>query len=270
MTHETSIREALCDIGVRVWTRGFAASNDGNFSFRLSEDAVMCTPTMISKGFMKPDDMIIVDMAGRQIAGHRRATSEIRIHLSIYKQRPGVYSVVHVHPPHATAFAVARRKLPQWILPEAEVMIGEIPSAPFELPGTWEFARTIDPWLHSHNAFLLENHGALALGQDPYDAYYRMETLDQYCRILLLAVQAGGWKKLDADAISQILMLKKKLGIRDTRTPEDWKTAPLTQDAKFRPHPGPITDAPKTGGYDSAGDACIDEIAREVARRLGV
>jgi L-fuculose-phosphate aldolase len=147
-----------------------------------------------------------------------------------------------VHPPHATAFAVARRELPREILPEAEVNLGIVPLAPYSLTGTWEFARTIEPWVKTHDAFLLSSHGAIVAGYDPYDAYYRMETLDQYCRILLLAAQAGGMTPLSAESVQQLLNLKRRLGLRDPRLADQ---PPLPE--KFIPHPGPLCDEPKLG-----------------------
>ncbi len=259
MIEEKDLREALCEIGRRVWTRGFVASNDGNFSFRVAEDRILCTPTMLSKGFMKPKDMIVVDMEGKRVEGTRQPTSEIRAHLMVYAERPGAYSVVHVHPPHATAFAIARRNLPKGVLPEVEVTLGEVPLAPYATTGTWEFARTIQPWARTHDAFLLASHGALTVGQDPYDAYYKMETLDQYCRILLLSMQAGGWRTLEPEAMQDLLHLKQRLGIPDHRAPDRLHEpgvpkpeASAVPDKKpFRPHPGPLEDSPKVGGFTS-------------------
>ena len=113
-----SLKEEICDIGRRIYNKGFAAGNDGNISFRLNDKEVLCTPTQISKGFMKPSDLCIVDMEGNQVAGQRKRSSEILLHLTIMKDRPDVNSVVHCHPPHATAFAVAREPIPQCVLPE--------------------------------------------------------------------------------------------------------------------------------------------------------
>lgn len=245
MIPESELREAFCEIGRRVWQRGYVAANDGNFSFRLDEERVLCTPTLISKGFMKPSDLIVVDMEGKQLAGDLKPTSEIRIHLYIYQNRPDVYSAVHVHPPHATAFAVARRNLPSGVSPEVETVLGEVPLAPYELTGTWVFARSIEPWVKTHDAFLLASHGALTVGVDPFDAYYRMEILDQYCRMLLLSAQLGGWQSLSQSAMDGIFDLKKRVGLRDPRFGE----APTT--VSFVPHPGPLEDSPKMGRLPS-------------------
>lgn len=285
MVSEREVREALCEVGRRVWLKGYVASNDGNFSFRLGEDLVLCTPTMISKGFMNPEDMVLVDLKGNQVGGTRRATSESKIHLFIYQQRPDVHSVIHVHPPHATAFTVAQRELPKCILQEIELFLGEIPMAPYATTGTWEFAHTIAPWVHGHDCFLLSNHGAVTVGQDPYDAYYRMEALDQYCRVLLLAKEAGDWNRIDHEGMKDLLRLKQKLGIPDTRNPEQAcaagtppAPAPVSIQQAFVPHPGPIDDSPKLSGSRPAPPASpapaaaqtdIRAIVDEVIRRMG-
>src|ERR1700736_2874352 len=136
MINEFKIKEQICEIGRRVYAKGFAAANDGNISYRLNEHEVMCSPTMVSKGFMKPEDVCKVDLEGRQAAGTRRRSSEILLHLAVYKNRPDVKAVVHCHPPHATAFAVAGVPIPKCVLPEVEGFLGEVPLAVCETPGT--------------------------------------------------------------------------------------------------------------------------------------
>jgi L-fuculose-phosphate aldolase len=292
-------REAFCEIGRRCWQRHFVAANDGNFSFRIGENRVLCTPTLISKGFMRPEDMVIMDLDGNQISGHRRGTSEIKIHLFIYRERPDVHSVVHVHPPHATAFTIVKQDLPKCILQEVELFLGEIPRAPYATTGTWEFARTIAPWIRHHDAILLSNHGALTIGQDPYDAYYKMETLDQYCRILLHARQLGDWQQIDVAGIGEMFQLKERLGIADKRQhqrcepcaggttaggPEPifppWQplTGPLTDEPKLPPrvewraHAVAACDCPRPGGEPAAvtDPETIRRIVREVLRQNGI
>src|SRR5437588_10589398 len=175
------LKEEICDIGRRIYAKGFAAGNDGNISYRLGENEVLCTPTMICKGFMKPADLCIVDMEANQLAGVRKRTSEIRLHLAIMKERPEVKSVVHCHPPHATAFAVAREPIPQCVLPEVEVFLGEVPMALYETPGTQKFAETIVPHLKSSNTIILANHGTVTFGPHLEAAYFNSEIIDAYC-----------------------------------------------------------------------------------------
>lgn len=209
---ERELREALCEIGRRIWQREYVAANDGNFSVRLSEHEILCTPTLVSKGFMKPEQMAVITPDNKLIRGPLPQTSEIRMHLEIYRRRPDVNAVVHSHPPNATAFAVAKQPVPKCVLPEIEVFLGEIPIAPYETPGTQQFAETLTPFLPHYNAFLLASHGAVTCGKDPFEAYYRMETIEQYCRILLLTAQIGGWSQIDPVKVRELWSIREKLG----------------------------------------------------------
>ena len=218
-------REQLCEIGKRLRLKNFVVSNDGNLSCRLDEDRILATPTRISKGFMNPDDLVIVDPEGKQIGGHKKPTSELKLHLEVYRKRPDISAVVHAHPPHATAFAIARTDLPKCVLPEVEIFLGQIPITDYATPGSAEFAKTVDPYIRDHYAFILASHGALTLGEEPFDAYYKMETLDQYCNILMLARQIGEWKTLDYKSMQELFKVKERMGIPEPRanlsSPED-------------------------------------------------
>ncbi len=211
------IKDWICEIGRRVYTKGFAAANDGNISYRVGEDEVLCSPTMICKGFMKPDDICMVDLKGNQLAGVKKRTSEILLHLAIMEHRPDVKAVVHCHPPHATAFAVAREAIPQCVLPEIEVFMGEVPLAPYETPGGQKFADTVLPFLKSTNTIILTNHGTVSFGKTLEEAYWKTEILDAYCRILILSKEIGGLTYLDERESRELLDLKKKLGFDDPR-----------------------------------------------------
>ena len=215
--HDRALKEQICEIGRRVYNKGFAAANDGNISIRVGENEVLCSPTMICKGFMTPDDICAVDMEGNQIAGTRKRTSEILLHLEIMKARADVKAVVHCHPPHATAFAVAREPIPQCVLPEVEVFMGEVPMAPYETPGSQKFAETILPFLESTNTLLLTSHGTVSFGKDLQDAYWKTEILDAYCKILLLAKQLGNVTYFNETETRELLDLKKRLGFDDPR-----------------------------------------------------
>src|SRR5215510_805497 len=149
--NEHKLKEQICEIGRRLYNRGFAAANDGNITIRLNDKEILCTPTMVSKGFMKPEDLCKVDYNGKQLAGTRKRTSEVLLHLAVYKERPDVQSVVHCHPPHATAFAVAGEPIPKCVLPEVEVFLGIVPMAVYAMPGTQQFADTIVPFLKDCN-----------------------------------------------------------------------------------------------------------------------
>jgi L-fuculose-phosphate aldolase len=216
--HNRQIKEQICEIGRRVYNKGFAAANDGNISYRVGENEVLCSPTMICKGFMTPDDICAVDLEGNQIAGKRKRTSEILLHLAIMKHRPDVKAVVHCHPPHATAFAVAREPIPQCVLPEIEVFMGEVPLAPYETPGGNAFANTVVPFLDKTNTIILTNHGTVSFGSNLEEAYWKTEILDAYCRILILTKQLGGQVNyLNEQKSRELLDLKKKLGFDDPR-----------------------------------------------------
>jgi L-fuculose-phosphate aldolase len=212
-----AVKEQICEIGRRVYNKGFAAANDGNISYRVGENEVLCSPTMICKGFMTPDDICMVDLDGNQLAGKKKRTSEILLHLTIMKHRPDVKAVVHCHPPHATAFAVCREAIPQCILPEIEVFLGEVPLAPYETPGGQAFADTVVPFLNATNTIILTNHGTVSFGKDLVEAYWKTEILDAYCRILILSKQLGGVHYLDAQKSRELLDLKKRLGFDDPR-----------------------------------------------------
>src|ERR1700679_3457936 len=149
--NEWKFREQMCEIGRGIYNKGFAAANDGNISLRLSEDRVLCTPTRVSKGFMKPDDLCIVDLDGKQVSGKRKRSSEILLHLTVMKARSDVRWGVHCHPPHATAFAVAREPIPKCVLPEIEVFLGEVPITKYETPGGQKFADTVLPFVKQSN-----------------------------------------------------------------------------------------------------------------------
>lgn len=271
---ESKAREALCEIGRRVWQREYIASNDGNFSVLIGPNRLLCTPTMVSKGFMDPAELPVVDLDGKLLSGPKAPTSEIRIHLAIYRHRPDVRAVVHVHPPHATAFALVRKNLPKCVLPEVEVFLGEIPLIPYATPGTQAFADVAVPYLPNHNAFLLTNHGAITVGTDPYEAYYRMETLEQYCRILILAAHLGPLQELDHQAMAELLNLRAKLGHRERRAtlpPHEWCTPgvpPAPSSAQSGASMPYCAASPLPQEKDRMRDALVDEITRRVLERL--
>lgn len=214
---EYKIKEMICEIGRRVYAKGFAAANDGNITYRLNDRHILCTPTMICKGFMKPDDICLVDYEGKQLAGKRKRTSEVLLHLAVYKARPDVQAVVHCHPPHATAFAVAHEPIPKCILPEVEVFLGEVPIAKYETPGDQRFAETILPFVKNCNTIILANHGTVSFGPDLEKAYWNTEIVDAYCRILILARQLGSVNYFSEEKTRELLALKKRLGYTDPR-----------------------------------------------------
>jgi len=220
---EFKLREQMVEIGRKIWLKGFCAGNEGNHSYRLDKDRILCTPSLISKGNLKPDDMCIVDYDGKQLAGKRKRTSEILLHLAIYKERPDVKAVIHSHPPHATAFAIADIELPTCIHPEAEVFLGPVKTAKYVTPGDTRLPDSIKPYIKESNTILLGNHGVVCYGPDLEDAYYKLEIVDAYARILLLTKQLGSVRPLDAGEMKDLLDLKKRFGMYDPRTAPDAK-----------------------------------------------
>ncbi|MBL8877844.1 MAG: class II aldolase/adducin family protein [Phycisphaerales bacterium] len=228
---ESALRELICEIGRRLYARGLVAGNDGNLSIRLDAGRVLCTPTLMSKGFMSPDDLCIVDLAGEQLAGRRKLTSEIRLHLEIYRGDAAAGAVVHCHAPHATAFAIANEPIPSGISPEMEVFIGQVPMSDYMTPGTAEFAATICPFLGTANTVVLANHGIVCWAAELERAYWQAEILDQYCRMLILSRLIGGPRRLAPEAMQALLDARGAYGM-----PPDARAsggAPLFQNLQF-------------------------------------
>jgi L-fuculose-phosphate aldolase len=211
------IKQEICDVGERIYRKGFAAANDGNISCRIGENRVLCTPTLISKGSMKPEDLCVVDMEGNQLSGNRKRTSEVKLHLAIMKTRPEIKAVVHCHPPHATAFGIAREPVPQCVLPEVEIFLGEVPITRYATPGSQEFADTILPFVHKANVIILANHGTVSFGDTVERAYWWTEILDAYCRILMLARGLGRINYFSEPEAKALLELKEQWGFQDPR-----------------------------------------------------
>jgi L-fuculose-phosphate aldolase len=214
---EFKLKEQMCEIGRRIWYKGFCAGNEGNHSYRIGPDRILCTPTGISKGFLKPEDICTVDMEGKQVAGKRKRTSEILMHLAIYKAREDVKAVVHSHPPHATAFAIAGVELPTCIHPEAEVFLGAVKTAKYVTPGDTRLGESLLPYVKDTNTILLQNHGTVTYDVDLENAYYKLEIVDAYSRILLLAKSIGSIRPLDGQEMKELLDLKVRFGLREPR-----------------------------------------------------
>lgn len=234
MLNHHKIKQDICEIGRRLYDKGFAAANDGNITVRVGENEVLCTPTMHSKGFLKPDDISLVDMTGKQLAGRKKRSSEALLHLEIYKQRADVKSVVHCHPPHATAFAIAREPIPQCVLPEVEVFLGDVPITTYETPGGQAFADTVLPFVSKTNVIILANHGTVSYGVDVEQAYWWTEILDAYCRMLMLAKGLGRVNYFDEKKERELLDLKQKWGWADPRNTPEYKNCDICANDIFR------------------------------------
>jgi L-fuculose-phosphate aldolase len=214
---ERELRDAVCDIGRRLHERGFVAAWDGNISHRLPDGTFLCTPTMCPKGRLRPDELCTVDAEGRQLGGPRARTSEILLHLAIYRQRTDVQAVVHAHPPHATAFAITGEPVPNGVLPEVEYFLGIVPTVPYQTPGTAKFAESVVPYLDRTNTLVLANHGTVSFAPTLELAWGCTEILDAFCRILLLARPLGGTRRLSEEQVAEVLALKQRVGYPDPR-----------------------------------------------------
>lgn len=289
MTDIEAKKQLICDIGKRVYAKDFAAANEGNISIRIDENRVLCTPTRHCKGFMTPKDICTVDMSGKQIDGKLKRTSEVLLHIEIYKHRTDINSIVHCHPPHATAFAVAHEPIPNCVLPEPDIFLGEIPIAAYETPGSQNFADTILPFVDRTNIIVLANHGTVSYEADLETAYWLTEILDAYCRILLLAKQLGGIKYLPLQKGRELLAMRKDWGFSDPRSESidahdniadfasfksSWEQSGIEQTA-FAGHPSTVTPpqlapASETSveGSLQLSEQAIERIAQRTAEIL--
>ena len=212
------VKAEICAVGKKLWHRGYVDGNGGNISYRIAEDAVLCTPTLVSKSDLRPEDMSLVDLDGNQLAGGRPRTSEILMHLEIYKEVPEAKAVVHCHPPHATAYAITGRVPPTCIIPEFEVFVGRVAVSPYETPGTKKFAETVIPFVKKHNSVLLSNHGIVCWGDTVTHAEWYVEVLETYCHTLLIASQLGApITFIPPDKANDLLNIKSRLGLPDAR-----------------------------------------------------
>ena len=282
------IKQDMCEIGRRIYARQFAAANDGNITVRLSENEFLCTPTLQCKGFLKPEDIALIDGEGKQLAGRKKRSSEALLHLEIYRQREDIKSVVHCHPPHATAFAVAREPIPQCVLPEVEVLLGDVPITKYETPGGQDFADTIIPFVKRTNVMILANHGTVSYGESVEQAYWWTEILDSYCRMLMLAKQLGNVSYLSGPKSQELLDLKDQWGYKDPRNTAEYEDCDICANDIFRDTwaesgveqrafapppslknnsaPAPAANSGSMGGVSE--EALVKAITDEVVRQL--
>ncbi|KAF0140671.1 MAG: L-fuculose-phosphate aldolase [Stygiobacter sp.] len=208
------LKAEIVEVGKRIYNRGFVASNDGNVSARIDKNKILITPTGISKGFMKPDDLIVLDLDGNLVEGKRKQSSEANMHLQIYKSRPDVMSVCHTHPPYATGFAVAGIPLDKMVLPEVIIVLGSIPLVEYGTTGTDELYGMISKYVLDYDAFLLANHGVVTLGKTVIDAYHKMETVEHAAKIQFIAAQLGNVNTLNKKQTGKLIEFREKFGVR--------------------------------------------------------
>jgi L-fuculose-phosphate aldolase len=201
---ETALRAELCEVGRALWQRGMVAANDGNISVRLADGAVLCTPTGVSKGFLRPDMLAVVAPDGAMVRGELRASTEVLMHLRVYAEDPSVQAVVHAHPLHATAFAIKGEPLVGLMMPESVVALPEVPVAPYAAPSTRQVPDSIAPFVRSHKACLLEHHGALTWGSDLMTAYLTMERLEYTAQLTTILRTLGGERTLSDERVAEV------------------------------------------------------------------
>jgi L-fuculose-phosphate aldolase len=274
---EQKARELFCEIGRRCYAKNFVEANGGNFSYRLADGRILATPTMLSKGFMEPDDMVLLDLDGNQVGGHRKKTSEILMHLTFYRHRPDVRSVIHAHPRHASAFAVTNKPVPKCVIPEVEIFVGEVPITDYETPGTPKLSEALLPVIQDFNAFLLANHGAVSLGRTVMEAFWRMEILDAYCQVILLARSLGEINQVTDRHMGELFQLKERLGFADRRLTNPALArcdiaAPVAGENRpvCEPAPAAMSPSPDVGSavLSNPSPEVVDLITREVVNQL--
>lgn len=213
MSPDEQARVDIVEVGRRLWARGYVASNDGNISVRLDEHRLITTPKNVSKGFMTADMLVVTDLDGRKISGDRDPSSELKMHLEVYRNRPDARAVVHAHPPTATGFAVAGIALDRAVLAEVITTLGSIPIAAYATPSTEELPAAVRKYVKAHDGLLLANHGALALAGDVMSAYYRMETIEHFAKISLVARSLGREHLLSREEVDRLQGLRGMYGI---------------------------------------------------------
>lgn len=212
---EKKAKKAILDIGQRMYVRNFVAANDGNISIRTGENEVWATPTGVSKGFMKKKMLVKVDLEGNVLEGMKKPSSELKMHLRAYQENPELLSVCHAHPPICTCFAIAGIPLDVPVLAEAVITLGDVPVAPYAELGSKEVPEVIAPYCHTHNGVLLANHGAVTWAEDPYSAYYRLESMEYYANILMITGKIlKEQNTLTEEQVERLLAMREKFGIK--------------------------------------------------------
>jgi len=264
------IKAEIVDVGRKLWMRQYVDGNGGNISYRIAENAVICTPTLTSKADLKTGDMCLVDLDGKQLAGSAARTSEILLHLEIYKAVPEAKACVHCHPAHATAYAITGRVPITCVIPEYEVFVGKVALSPYETPGTKKFAETVIPFVKKHNTVLLANHGIICWADTVTHAEWFVEVTDTYCWTLMLANQLGSpITHIAPEKNDDLLELKKKLGLPDARhDKKDFTECALCDLPEFPGGiavvPNQVSGGPAAGASGGASSSEVEAIVKSV------
>jgi len=255
---EEQHRRDICIAGRWMYERGFIVACEGNLSVRLEDGRILTTPTCMNKGILDPGDLVVTDSNGRQLAGDRKVSSELDMHLLFYRMRPDVQAVCHAHPPTATGFAVAGRSLNQALLPEVIVGLGQIPLVQYATPGTPELSASLEPFVPHYDALLLANHGAVTCGPDLLTAFFRMETIEHSAKITLAAELAGDPVMLSGREVAKLMAARPRYFV--SPPPGGGAELPITSDG------GETADDDVTLTRSEL-DALIDEAVRKDRNR---
>ena len=263
-----AIKHRMVDIGKRMWARNYTDGNGGNLTIRVGDNLVLCTPTLVSKGFMTMEQMCLVDMDGKQLAGKYKRTSECMTHLAIMKRQPKCKACCHAHPPHGTAFAVAGVRPPTCMIPEADVFLGEIGLAEYGTPGTPEVADNVGRIGVDHMAVLMINHGVITWGKDVEDAYWKMENLESLCTTVWVASQLNRGKVLSmtGSQAKELIAVRKSLGMDDKRA--TWKECELCDNSEFQPGTVCQIPAPAASGNSPKLDSDAEKLVQALTDQI--
>lgn len=265
MASEYAIKVQMCEIGKRIYDRGMVASNDGNISVKVGDDEFLCTPTGVSKGFMTPEYICKVNSKGEVLQANEgfKPSSEIKMHMRVYKERPDVKSVVHAHPMYATGFAIAGIPLTAPIMPEAVIALGCVPIAEYGTPSTEEIPDAVSKYLQHFDAVLLANHGALAFSDSLLNAYHKMESVEFYAQLMFISTMLGGPKELTNDQVQKLYEIRRKFGLKG-KHPAD-----LCQNLKNGKPACPNCTGECSSSSSSSDSDVISEITKRVLAQLG-
>ena len=262
-----TLQQAKADIihvGRRMYDRTYVASNDGNISVRLSDDRLLVTMTGVSKGFLTPDQLIVIDYDGNVVSGKHKPSSEIKMHLMVYQERPDVHGVAHAHPPTSTGFSVAGIPLVDCLLPEVVVTLGSVPIVEYGLPGTMELVEPIRKYVHDYDAFLLENHGALTIGPNVINAYHKMETMEHFANISLTARLLGNVNVFGKEDAEKLMGLRQRFGVTTKAVCQFREGQSINQP----PSPSPSPTMPSNEGADSEDETSQEELVRRITQEV--
>lgn len=264
-----SLKQQICDMGRRLWQRAYVDGNGGNMVIRVGEDIAICTPTLVSKGWLRPDDMCLVDFEGNQLCGTKKRTSEILMHLQIMQKQPKAVASCHCHPPYATGFAIAGIVPPTCMIPEYEVFLS-VALAPYRTPGTPEMGKLVAELVDKYNTILMANHGVVTWSHNNIEeAYWRVEIVEAYCRNLLVTAQLGKTPNtFTPNQLQDLLKIKQTLGYVDPRY--GVKECELCDNAEWRPGVTCAVDAnAKTPiGLDPEAEAAVKAITDQILAQM--